>query len=469
VLFRSRISELGDGKQKFLRTCLPQKWRRLITSQFHDTVQLGANAGRDKVLDKLKQHYYFKNMAPYVSAYIESCHICQTVKSPKSMPKGHLGVIEAKFPLDLVSIDIWFPGTTSTSMNTCVLTVIDGFSKWAKAIPLPDHKAQTVAKALFDTFADIGFPHRLHSDCAQEFIGEVLTAMHSLFGTSPSRTTAYNHQGNAYAERLHQYFKQAVASFVQLDHTRWDQYLRPLMMCYNDAFHSALGCAPNEVLLGRKVLLKPIEWIDAPVDMDMTQATFVQRLQVILARTHALVYDKIQAKENRNITASLNTTQTKFEVGQEVMVYRPKRKDGDSIKLSPDWLGPYVVTRVLNNYKVYYLKNTDGEHLAYPVSVLHLKPYIRRKNAEGEEEHVSTTLPSNNDLIDQPSLLLDTYDEEETFVLPTSSKDPEEQEILETLQPGVQQSTRDERGQRKTKKVNVTVLDHRSAQAKRKV
>jgi hypothetical protein len=100
--------------------------------------------------------------------------------------------------------------------------------------------------------------------------------------------------------------------------------------------------------------------------------------------------------------------------------------------------------------------------------VLHLKPYTRRKNAEGEEEHSSTTLPSNN-LSDQPSLLLDTYDEEETFVLPTSSKDPEEQEILDTLQPVLQQSTRDERESRKTRKVNVTVLDHRSAQAKRKV
>ena len=125
-------------------------WRRLIMSQYHDSMFKGAHSGRDKTLQKIKANFYFYNLADYVDLYVKTCHVCQRIKDPNSKSWALLGHIECLRPFDLVSFDIWSPGTVSIKGNKCVLTVIDGFSKWAAAIPLPNHEAITVARALHD-------------------------------------------------------------------------------------------------------------------------------------------------------------------------------------------------------------------------------------------------------------------------------------------------------------------------------
>src|SRR5437588_10478778 len=101
---------------------------------------LVTHLGRDKTYEKVCSKYFFHNMYKYVKAWVESCPTCQHVKDPsfKTASKSPLGIIETHYPWDLVSIDLWGPVVRSRSGNKYVLTIIDGFSKWADAIPLPD-------------------------------------------------------------------------------------------------------------------------------------------------------------------------------------------------------------------------------------------------------------------------------------------------------------------------------------------
>src|ERR1700733_11019806 len=155
--------------------------------------------------------------------------------------------------MELYSIDLWSPGVKSRSGNNYVLAVIDVFSKWAFAIPIPNKKAETVAQALLSIFTQMGVPAKLHSDLGSEFINSVLAALTKLLGIIQTNTTAYHPQGNAYAERIHRFFRQAITSYCLDDGRNWDELLPFLIMTYNDSYHTALGCTPSEVHLGRRL------------------------------------------------------------------------------------------------------------------------------------------------------------------------------------------------------------------------
>ena len=430
-------------------------------------MQLGAHAGCDRTYDSIKKHYYFKNMHEYVSSYIESCHVCQCVKNPKNKSWSPLGVIEAKYPFDLISIDIWFPGVTSKNGNNCVLTIIDGFTKWAWAEPLPNHKAETVARALHRVFSIQKWPTRLHSDCGAEFVGEVLNSFTELFGIESSRTTAYNHQGNAYAERIHRYFRQALSSFVLDDHRVWDDYMYTLLSVYNDTLCSATGTTPNIALTGSPGNMVSLEYVpQKELERDIATLTYVEKLNYILNKVHAVLTQKNEEKAKKNLKYATGKTQTKFEVGQEVMLYRPERKTLDSMKLTPRWFGPYKITRVLNNHKVYYLKDTWDDDIPYPVSVLHLKPYIRRDG----EVITPTKLPDDNEALSDQGLLLEPYDNEEAFTVAhhiyNQVDDPEEQEQLDSLAEG-QQKPREKSNRKRVTTRKIIVPELKASKGRR--
>ena len=165
----------------------------------HNSMFQGTHTGQDKTIKKVSENYYFNNLMDYVTKYVKTCLVCQRIKDPKKTNWAPMGHIESLGPFDLVSIDIWSPGITSVQGNKCVLTVIDGFSKWAHAIPLPNHKGETVARALSKLFNTTFWPRRVHSDQGSEFKGDLMKEFTKLFGVEQSFTTAYHPQGNAYA------------------------------------------------------------------------------------------------------------------------------------------------------------------------------------------------------------------------------------------------------------------------------
>ena len=89
---------------------------------------------------------------------------------------------------------------------------------------------------IFDIF---GFPRRLHSDQGKEFINKTLVELCKLAMIEKTKTTAYHPAGNGTVERLHQFFKNAAASFVRDDHRNWDEIFRFLIPAYNNARHAA--------------------------------------------------------------------------------------------------------------------------------------------------------------------------------------------------------------------------------------
>ena len=70
--------------------------------------------------------------------------------------------------MDLVKMPV------SKSGNNYLLTVMDYFTKWPHAVPIPDKSARTVASALYNICMVMGFPAVYSSDQGREFVNDVI-------------------------------------------------------------------------------------------------------------------------------------------------------------------------------------------------------------------------------------------------------------------------------------------------------
>ena len=170
-----------------------------------------ACTGCDKTIEKVSRHFYWKGMTNYIKKYCEKCLVCLSIKDPKHPSKSPLGNIQCSGPWELVCVDLVKMPTSQEGMKY-ILTVICGFLKFAFALAVPSKKAQVIAQVWIDrVFSVFGFPRQLHSDRGKEFVNEVLKEMLAVLGVKQSLTTAYHPQGNAYAERIHRFFKHAIS------------------------------------------------------------------------------------------------------------------------------------------------------------------------------------------------------------------------------------------------------------------
>jgi hypothetical protein len=242
--------------------------------------------------------------------------------------------------------------------------------------------------------------------------------------------------------------------------------------------------------MGRRLGMVPAPR-NTPVG-DYTELGFAQKLEYILAKTHALVFAKQEIKllrnqrkneqerlkriQNMNEQSAADLRPTKFEVGDKVMLYRPKVLAEASFKLSYHWYGPFIIDKVGRHDKFYYLKDPLGDPLKFPVSILRLKKYNPRENeslpVEKFPESILTSVgdevtsldaprPLDKDSQDEsiPDANMEWNDPEEEFVPvlnPTTANSQEEEEVLQSLKTGKHLKTRTAtRKAPKTKKYKV--------------
>jgi hypothetical protein len=381
--------------------CVPQKYTKLILEETHDSLWAGAHMGRDKTLDKIRDKYYFSNMKNYVSWYIKSCIPCQESKRKNPMEQLPWGTIEAEFTWDLLCLDLWDSGVVSTRGNKYILTIIDGFSKFAHAIPIRNKEAKTIAKTLVEkVFCSFGKPKRLHSDRGSEFVNGIITKLSEIYLIDLSKTTAYHPQGNAYAERIHQFFRNTLAAFVRRDQRDWDALIPILVSVYNDSMHQALGgYSPAQVMFGRN-LNNPIQ---LPLQERNNPSNYISSLRLALDRVQQIVLEQTYTKLQKNLSKKEGYKFEKYNLGDKVAVSVEYLPAGfESAKLYPRWKGPYEIIKLVREGKVLYLKDLFGKEIEHPVSILRVKRwYDRKETYESDEkslEESENEQKSQNDL-----------------------------------------------------------------------
>ena len=209
-------------------------------------------------------------MAVQAVLSVKNCVRCRRYEARDMLPE--MVTIGATEPMDLVHIDFVGMETTVATKKQpvvkTVLVVIDHFTRFIRAFVVDDRRADTVARTLYDKYFSVfGFPRRLMSDNAPEFVGKVMTALCDILNVKQLRTTTYHPQSNGSVERAHQTLIRMVSKLDPKRKHRWPDHISSICHAYNATRSQVTGYSPHFLMFGRRPRL-PIDLLFPTVRRD---------------------------------------------------------------------------------------------------------------------------------------------------------------------------------------------------------
>ncbi|GBN82991.1 Transposon Ty3-G Gag-Pol polyprotein [Araneus ventricosus] len=145
VLYRKWESD--DGNSGRWQLILPKSKIPEVLRETHDSAS-GGHFRVMKTLSKTRERFYWDRLRADVEKWCRECHACGARKGPKTRTKGRLQRYNLGAPFERMALDILGPFPVTTKGNRYVLVLMDYFTKWPEAIPIPDQEASTVAEEL---------------------------------------------------------------------------------------------------------------------------------------------------------------------------------------------------------------------------------------------------------------------------------------------------------------------------------
>jgi transposase InsO family protein len=119
-------------------------------------------------------------------------------------------------PGQLVTVDITGLSETSKGGNRYLLTYIDHFTKWIKAVALPNQEAATIRKAIVTKiFSRHGVCETLLSDRGKNCTSSLLKETCQLLGARKIFTSPCRQQCNGQVENFHRTLHQGLACSIE--------------------------------------------------------------------------------------------------------------------------------------------------------------------------------------------------------------------------------------------------------------
>src|SRR5215469_5124612 len=190
----------GKNKNNLMQRVITPKHTETILYNLHKDMT-GAHLGVETTYEKVKERYYWPKMYEDIRSYIESCDNCQ--RKGKAKRKEELIPLKVGAPFDKIGIDIKGPLPLTTKGNRYIVVAIDYFTKWPEARAIPDAKAETVAKFLFEEIISRhGVPKEILSDRGTSFNNLLINELCEKYQTKHRLTSAYRPQTNGMVERF---------------------------------------------------------------------------------------------------------------------------------------------------------------------------------------------------------------------------------------------------------------------------
>ena len=279
----------------------------------------------------------------YIQSYIQSCTTCIARKSPcpRKVPMGHVNVGHR---WERVAMDLLDMSVTTSRGNRYVLVMVDCFTRWTEAFPLPDKTAQSVADAFFNqVVCRFGMPSVIHSDQGREFENRIMQELCLLGGAHKTQTTPYHPECDGMVERFNRTLLMMLAMFAGKNQDDWDDLLPAVMMAYRSSVHESTGFSPYRLMFGEECTL-PMD-IGLPRDQLDTSESITSLYALWVRDALEETYDQVrqhsgQAVQRQKRLYDRRAVKRDFVVGDWVMrYYSPAKK----CKLDSPWIGPYLI------------------------------------------------------------------------------------------------------------------------------
>ena len=397
------------------RVFLPQQLRHAIINFFH-THTMATHFSAQRTFEKIKETYYWPNMEDEINDFVRACSVCQQYRIGHNPNSAPMFTFQTFRPYEIVHIDIVGPMPVATDGSTYILTIMDRFSSYVVAVPIPDKSAKTVAVNLFNNWiCKHGAMQSILSDRGTEFRGEVHKYITEHFNIKHVLTTHYHPQTNGKLERWHRYLKDRLNAAVTEreldweDNIMWPTILPSIAASYNMTATKSTKISPHELIFGDKFYL-PITHQIPPLkeNAHSDERNYHLTLNHMLfnlrhaAKANQALYDKKRlAKINEN------RVDHHFLTGDYVLRYIAQKHEGNAKKLKPRYDGPWVIDKIHETNTV-LLRDPDNENNTFIENVKKLKPYHAPQLEQVLSIHIShkdflQSLKGELQMFDQPS------------------------------------------------------------------
>ena len=379
---------------------MPKHLLKELLQAIHGTTH--RHPGISKMLQEIRQKYYYPGIAKHVKKWVEGCQICAKDKrvpnaaiTPEllNLPEWDLG------PEDAMQIDL-LPNLPISGGYQTVMTAIDVFSRYLFAYPLIEATAANVAKVIIDIMTKHTYlPTTLITDKGSAFTSTILAETTAILGITLKCATTKHPQTIGKLERTHASLKTNLKMASGEYRRQWHKYLPLAVLNYNTTYHSSIGCEPSKVFHGRI----PYNVLDHklgnnPNKNSLPTTEFAeelqQRTQILIDQTkNNIMQSYLKYKEYYDRKAKAAPLQEK----DYCFVLQPKAdSQGSKIPFRDyRWTGPFVVQKVLpnNNYIVRRL-NTNKTQILHRIR---LKKFV--PNAPLEDKYKEEKLQPDESIV----------------------------------------------------------------------
>ncbi|KAJ8962270.1 hypothetical protein NQ318_018249 [Aromia moschata] len=344
--------ESPDGVSAVYQLVLPKARIHQVLEELHNS-PTGGHFGVTRTLARVRDRFYWVNCRRDVEEWCKRCDLCSAKKGPKTRSRGKMVQYLSGAPFERVAVDILGPLPVTDRGNKYLMVVMDYFSKWPEAVPLPNQEAETVAEAFIENvIARHGVPLELHSDQGRNFESELWQEVTKIMGIKKTRTTALHPQSNGMVERHNRTICHYLSKFVSENQRDWDKLVPLFLLSYRSSQHESTTYTPSMLTSGREMKLPTDLILGHPVEENQERSLpeFVEDLRERMDRIHQFAREKLKIHSDK-MKQRLDTTSTKtaFKPGDAVWLYAPKRTKGKSPKLQSNWEGPYTIIKKIND------------------------------------------------------------------------------------------------------------------------
>ena len=398
ILYRQYYNDIGEVSH--LQVLLPGQLLKVLLQSLHGTA--GKHPGISKMMQEIRQKYYFPSIATYVRNWVRDCEICihdkrinNTRITPEliHIPEWDLG------PEDLMQIDL-LPELPPSGGYENIITAIDVFSRYAFAYPVSNPTAVSTAKVIIDIMTRHAYlPTLIITDKGSVFVSQVIHEVTEILGINLKHATSKHAQTIGVLERAHATIKTSLKMASGEYRKQWHKYLPIAILNYNTTYHSSIDCEPSRVFHGRV----PQNILDHKLGLSFNPniAPTTDFAEELLRRTKIL-YDKTK----KNVMQSYIKYKRYYDKKAKAsplkekdycFILQPKADhQGSKIPFRDfRWIGPYLVEKVLpnNNYIVRKL-NTNKTQILHRIR-------LRKYNPEKppEDDHQEARWQTDDNII----------------------------------------------------------------------
>ncbi|KAL0173822.1 hypothetical protein M9458_029790, partial [Cirrhinus mrigala] len=281
-----------------------------------------------------------------VRRYVRGCKECAMSKSSRHLPTGKFHPLPIpNRPWSHLGVD-FMTDLPSSDGNTCILVIVDCFSKFCRLLPLKGlPTAMETSKCLFNhVFRYYGIPEDIVSDRGPQFISRVWKSFFKLLGVTVSLSSGYHAQTNGQTERKIQEVGRFLRTFCHGHQNSWNQFLGWAEYAQNSLWQPSTGLTPFQCVLGFQPPLFP--WNGEPSDVPAVDHWFWESERVWDTAHHHL---QRAVRRTNLVTDRRRIPGPTFTPGQKVWLStRDIRLRLPSKKLSPRFVGPFTILEQVN-------------------------------------------------------------------------------------------------------------------------